>query len=229
LLVMRPDLAIVDIRLGDIGDEYRVSEPWSAPGVHARSRHREDSHSLFAMMFSGSWRRVKLTESTLHIPKRLGASRMAVSDVAGVGLLFCWQSIGGPFGRWDLFVWRSDGCYERCPSISCFDTAQGPPGLHMKPRIMSEGYVAGWLARADASRLASSRPGRIATDLYQRVLAVQGTDGPLARCELQKQASWSNRDRDPLTILFWSPDGEMGAARWAQEREAPPPIGWANR
>jgi hypothetical protein len=180
-----------------------------------------------------AWRKVKLTDSALLIPKGFGTISIPISDIAGIGLLFCYWPFGTGWRKtpsWDLFVWRVDSSCEKDFAVSYFDRKQELPGLQLKPRRVDQDYVATRVRRADASRLAASRPGQVALDIYKRVLAAQGASGPLARQQLQKTASWSNQDRAPLTIAYWSPDGNIGASRWAQEREAPenPPIGWAN-
>ncbi len=183
---------------------------------------------------SPALRRISLSESILRIPKGWGAVKIPVEEVAGIGLLFRYWPLGTGWNKthsWDLTIWRTDGTYQCDFAVSVFDRHQGPSGVRLKPRMLDDAIVVTKLAGVDSATLASSRAGEVATEIYGNVRDLQGDKGPLATLELQKHASWSNQDRAPLTIAFWSPDGEMGPTHWAREREAPenPPIGWANR
>lgn len=57
--------------------------------------------------------------------------------------------------------------------------------------------------------LASSRAGRVARQLYDGVLAIQGPLGNLSRLQMQRHPEVSASDA-PETTAYWSPDGEMG-------------------
>jgi hypothetical protein len=172
-----------------------------------------------------AWRKIKLTESALCIPQGFGRVKIPVSEVAGIGLLYrYWPSMRGlnKTKSWDLFVWRADGSYVSDFAVSYVDMHQKSSGpIRLRPRLIDDTYVASMVGRFDVPRLAASKPALVAADLYRRIVSIQGRDGPLAVLQLQKHASWSNQDRAPLNVAFWSPDGEVGACRWAQEREIP--------
>lgn len=190
-----------------------------------------------------AWRRIALSGSVLRIPKGFnGWVEIPVRDIAGVGLLFCQFPFGtgpGPEGvsSWALAFWRTDGtrALDRAvcvvlPPKSAHKRGQWSSGsVRLKPRFVDEAFVENLLAETDMQRLNSSKPARIALDIYQRVLAAQGTTGPLATQHLQRCDSWANSDSPPLTIAYWSPDGAVGKNRWARDREPPanPPVGWA--
>ena len=57
--------------------------------------------------------------------------------------------------------------------------------------------------------LASSRAGRVARQLYDGVLAIQGPLGNLSRLQMQRHPEMIASDA-PETTAYWSPDGEMG-------------------
>jgi hypothetical protein len=193
--------------------------------------------SLLIALSSSVWRKIVLTESQLRVPKGFGfgSTKIPVSEIAGVGLLYCyWPRWTGyrQVNRWSLYFWRSDGSRISDPAFGIVDKEKEPKGVRLKQRRLDEAWVAERMANASSDHLAQSNPGRIASDIYQRVVDLQGPSGSLTVNQLQKTSgSWSNQDPAALTIGYWSPDGTLGATRWAQEREAPenPPIGWANR
>jgi hypothetical protein len=192
---------------------------------------------------SQAWRRIALTESVLRLPKGLsGWVDLPIRDIAGVGLLYCQFPFGTGWGiegtsSWALAVWRIDGTRELdravCVPSPRPNVAKRERGsaryATLKPRVVDEAFVEQLLAETDAQRLGASKPAQVAVDIYQRVLAIQGTAGPLATKQLQRCDSWANSDTPPLAIAFWSPDGTLGKTQWARDREPPtdPPVGWA--
>jgi hypothetical protein len=181
-------------------------------------------------------RRITLDPSILRVPVRFGRKKIPVGDVAGVGLLYaqCTQSsLGLRFSGWYVAFWRSDGTQIVCTTalVDLDRTRRRSLPRHplrFKPRTLDVNTVAQLVSDVDPLRVASTRAAMIVRDISARVLALQGPDGPLAAMQLQRTVTWAMSDPTPL-IAYWSPDGQLGPARWASEREHPldPPVGWA--
>lgn len=134
-------------------------------------------------------RPVTLTRSALRIPSGFRTVVVPIDDIAGVGLLYRKHRAPdrSPSG-WNAFVWRRDGSMQRVGALTCQLAADVPPG-----------------------QIAASRAARMARRLHDKIRAVQGPTGNLARLELQKHASVALTDN---LVAFWSPDGNMGPVRY---------------
>ena len=126
---------------------------------------------------------------------------IGTSEVAGIGML-CTRSGGkGNDIRWRLCIWRADGTGER---TSYFYV---PRSLRTRLRYPSK-YDP--LAAGEIPGLNASRPATVARDLQQRLLAVQGADGPLATRHLEQHSRALRLDRYDRILAYWSPDGQTG-------------------
>jgi hypothetical protein len=72
-------------------------------------------------------------------------------------------------------------------------------------------------AATDVGRVGHSTAGKQTTDIYERVIACQGSQGRLLTQHLEKHGTFSVWDI-PLYTAFWSPDGEYARL----ERRDPP-------
>jgi hypothetical protein len=150
-------------------------------------------------MIQGTFRRYR------HTPRRAPALGI---DHLGVG--------------WYLTVW--DGADQgRQTGISYMPMLwryRGPAAAH-KFLTVSPAAVTGHsslefrldrfdpAAQTDVARLASTCAGRIARDLYQRVVSMQGPAGPLRVTEQQKRPRPASRWALATPPAVWSPDGVM--------------------
>jgi hypothetical protein len=194
----------------------------------------------FVFLAKPFWKNVTISESAVRMPFRFRSITVPLKDIGGVGLVFTYWPFGTGYrtvSGWSLVVWRSDmSRYDNraIMSIPVHVIENGTSKMKwggIKPRRLDEAYLHRLVTTTDLTRLAGSAPGMIATAIYEHALRNQGPTGPLATLQLQKKITWSNADPAPLSVAYWSPDGEIGSAHWASERESPenPPVGWANR
>ena len=133
-------------------------------------------------------RTVSLSSSSIHIPRFIGTRRVALQNIAGIGLLYRVSMSGY---CWLGFVWDSDGRRFVLPSIS---VGTG--------RIAENGQYNDLLRHKAAKEV---------REIYLRVLNKQGPHGALATRALQKHDRRVHiRKTDTRCVAFWSPDGEMG-------------------
>lgn len=155
-----------------------------------------------------------LDNIALRLPGGFGTKRVLVGDIAGVGLLYRVPS-GGRFPMgWYTQVWDKNGhLYALDKSVVTSTRAerrtQGPL-TRQKGRFVWERDWSLPLPHEDAEELASTRPGRAAKEIYDRVLELQGPTGPLALRELQKLTKAPAADYLGSVKAWWSPDGTMG-------------------
>jgi hypothetical protein len=93
----------------------------------------------------------------------------------------------------------------------------------LRRHVLDQEFVEDRVATFDPVQLGATKPGQVASDIYERLRSLQGRNGPLISRQLQKHITWANADKLPLAIGYLSPDGEIGPAQWAQERETPSP------
>ena len=157
-------------------------------------------------------RPIVLTKSQVQIPKFIGHESIAVSDVAGVGLLYRWVPMSRVPPGWVLNIWDKNG--KRYPVDKIIVTTwKNPLPKDQRPqrriRIGGGSESAPFPFEEDPSGLSSTHPARVACQIYDWVLQVQGPTGSLANQELQKKVK-----RDPWssvkTVGWWSPDIMMG-------------------
>jgi hypothetical protein len=142
----------------------------------------------------------------LRIRRGFKVRRIAISDIAGAGLLF--QETKGGW-RWYPFVWRSDGSRERL-SLAFYSPARlkktgDPPGK--KRLFISKGSM-DVMGSTDPEKLAASKVALLVRELFEHVLGVQGPNGKLAQMQLQIHppvGRWES------VAAYWSPDGQTGA------------------
>lgn len=139
-------------------------------------------------------RRVLLRADLIRIWHGQRFINIGMSEIAGVGLLF--SHVAGSRGDWHLFIWRDFGPPERT------ELSYHPWPGYDNP-----------VANSDLPALAASRAAAACRDIYERVLAAQGSDGPLATRQLHKHQPpfWLTRFRQ--VTAYWSPDGEAGYCR----------------
>jgi hypothetical protein len=168
--------------------------------------------------------RVTLRAGTLRIPRGIfHTTRIAAGGVTGIGLAFrLVRSPRGLAAGWYLTVWQGAGAGEqtgisyvpmlgrfRGPAAAKKLLAAAPGG---DPGAARRGFSLDGFdpaAQTDEARLASTYPGRVARDLYQRVLSLQGPNGLLAATEQQKHGHVSGRWALAKVLAVWSPDGVM--------------------
>lgn len=156
-------------------------------------------------------RPVRLNQNELRIPNILTTTVIPLADIAGIGMLFRKQRFGTRRpSAWYAFVWRPDSSLVRAGmssySLKRFVTPNDPAA---KPRAWAvKGSLDGLLS-TDFGALESSPTGKMAKDLYERVLRAQGPGGKLSTLHFQKRPYGSLLRGSSLTG-YWSPDGEYG-------------------
>jgi hypothetical protein len=137
--------------------------------------------------------RVTLRAGTLRIPRgAFHTTRIAAADVTGIGLAFRRvSSISGGLlaAGWYLTVWHGAAAGEqtgisyvpmswrrRGPAAAFLLSGPAGDALDTRRNFSLDRFDPA--AQTDAVKLASTYPGRVARDLYQRVLSLQGRAGP---------------------------------------------------
>jgi hypothetical protein len=168
--------------------------------------------------------RVTLRAGTLRIPRgAFHTTRIAAADVTGIGLAFrLVNSISGRLvaAGWYLTIWHGAEAGEQT-GISYVPMSwrrRGPAAAFLLSTPAGDAPDARRsfsldrfdpAAQTDVARLASTYPGHVARDLYQRVLSLQGAQGLLAATEQQKHVHASGRWALATVLAVWSPDGVM--------------------
>lgn len=137
-------------------------------------------------------RSVSLTNSVLRIPAVIGTQRIAVSDIAGIGMLY-----GGLLDMrgWQGYVWDVHGKRYVLRSVSTRARRFVP--------YDAMNYAA----------VSHTKAGQCMKNMYARVASLQGPHGALATMELQKldnRRRVRRSDRGNSVVAFWSPNGSMG-------------------
>jgi hypothetical protein len=122
---------------------------------------------------------------------------IGTSEVAGIGML-CTRGGGIRVEiRWRLYIWRADGTGERT-------------GYVYVPRRLRMPSNYDPVAGSEIPDLKESRAATVGRDLDRRVLAAQGSDGPLATRRLEQHSLAVRLDPYDRVIAYWSPDGQTG-------------------
>jgi hypothetical protein len=134
--------------------------------------------------------------------------RVALCDVTGVALI-CIVDRG--IQGWFLRIWTSDAAPHAVGTFRAgLATRRGgvvfgtPDGKGLQKAYMR--WVDYSPPVSDRERLAGTRAGRVAEAIYDAVIAVQGTAGPLAAAPAHRTYTLS-RTRTPRVVSIWSPDG----------------------
>jgi hypothetical protein len=142
---------------------------------------------FLATTFSTSvWRAIYLSPSILRLPMR-NWREVPISEITGVGLAQYAGPFAGRSGTWSPVFWRSDGSHVRVMAF----------GLYARARSF----------RKDP---AGTRASMIVATIYNRIVLIQGPDGPLARIAQQKTPGTSDSGYyvgkvwDPSQIDKWT-------------------------
>jgi hypothetical protein len=174
---------------------------------------------LFAAGFSAFFlnalalaRGIAVDSGTIRVATGWGRWTRPVTEVAGVGLLYIREQGRGTPG-WYLMIADANGdvCLARQFVVVSWRLPTKP---RADQRQSLRDFGRPWpadlpLPSEDSTRLAASRPGRVARRIYDFVTRAQGDEGALAKRALQKHQRFTGWDQ-PQQVAFWSPDGEMG-------------------
>jgi hypothetical protein len=180
-----------------------------------------------------------LTPDAARIPR--GPFRtlcIPVGEISGIGLVFERSSLTTgrrPEPGWHMRVWHGDGDGEPV-SITYVPALFS---IRNDARVRQKYLVPAPTLAADNPRrrfsvttfdaaaetypvmLAATDAGRVARDVYQRVLACQGPTGPLATIGQQRHIRAASLGAASSVLAFWSPDGVIGRPA---KRSARPPY-----
>jgi len=172
-----------------------------------------------------SWRTTKITSTDLLVPSRLRSWKaIPLSAVTGVGMLFQPAIRGSRIPMmWVTCIWADD--WGNVPIRSLTYTpllTHASPGHATRRRVSlaTNPWDVDPFAVTDVELVGHSTAGKATADIYQRVIAFQGSQGRLVTQHAEKHGAYSVWDV-PLHTAFWSPDGESGRL----ERRDPPQRG----
>lgn len=169
-----------------------------------------------------------LTPNTLRIVRAFHTIRLSVNEITGVGLLFeqvAQTGMAKPTPAWRMRVWHRTGDPRGEPVAIAYRprlrSRHDPHGrekfLAVMPAPSSDGASGEFsidtfdaATETDPAKMEATYAGRVAREIYQRVLAQQGPTGPLAATEQQKHVVSGGRFADVEVLAFWSPDGVFG-------------------
>jgi len=165
---------------------------------------------LFGWLAALGMQGLKITSTSVQIPRALRPIHIPLAEIGGVGLVFhrTVPPVRMPSG-WYLTVWRADGSSERTGMADLPIKFATEPGGSATAWRMSPDFDA--VLSTDFDRLVATPAAIAALDIYRRVLDVQGPAGPLASLALQKHVPRERWSNSPATA-YWSPDGETGYA-----------------
>jgi hypothetical protein len=107
-----------------------------------------------------------------------------------------------------LEIWRVDGTLQRTPFF--WVPAQYVTGSGETAKVSNSPKGFDPVLGTDLAVLQRSQAAVVAKELYARVLAAQGPDGPLATLAWERHAAVDRRSGFPVRA-WWSPsDGELG-------------------
>lgn len=171
---------------------------------------------LFAFVARSALRSVVLTSNTLSVPVSgsLKSKEFRLEEISGLGLVYRINSVANRGGSragndvpgWRLEVWGSDTEHVRTDNLAAWCSFRLP---------MTDADSPSFLLRAgkvrfsdDPAVLGATRVGGDVRRIYERVLSVQGSSGPLSDRALQKRLTFNRTDVFEA-VAWWSPDGEM--------------------
>ena len=169
--------------------------------------------------------RLVLTTHTLRRPRLLRRAHITPLDqVTGIGLVYKRQAQDPTPQGWFLYLWTA-GDVPRDTGISYQPFRWLHPAGKVRQKFLAfEPAVAerdgtfnshrfslnfNPVTQTDPDKIAATYPGRVAREIYDRVLAYQGPSGLLAVRQDQKHVPVAG---PWLRTSYWSPDGEFGRA-----------------
>ena len=167
------------------------------------------------------WRRpIRITETALLVPTGRYVFRrngdvivVPIHDVAGIGLVFTLSREPG----WRLNVWTEDGTRHETTIVwstrwyFSWNSKWYSTGRRGPAKVSSCTNDIDPVTGVDRPALQRSQAAIVAKELYSRVLASQGPEGPLATLSLQKHPAAAGRHNGyPVTVWWSPPDGELG-------------------
>lgn len=173
-----------------------------------------------------SWRSTTINLTELRIPSGLRSRKViAISRIAGIGMLFH-PAIPGTRSpmMWVTFIWDDRGDRSQIQSLNyapLLTRASSGRSARDRPSIATNPWDVDPLAATDTEAIGQSNAGRAAADIYRRVVAIQGSQGPLLAQHRERHGTYSVWDV-PLYTAFWSPDGSYSR----YEKGEPPKPKW---
>jgi hypothetical protein len=178
-----------------------------------------------------------LTTHTLRRPRWPGRARIIPLDqVTGIGLVSRRPASAPTSADWYLYLWTTGDvplnagiAYERIRWLH--------PAGQVRQKFLAVEPSAAELARpfdayrfsfnfnpvtqTDPDKIAATYAGRVAREIYDRVLAYQGPSGLLAVRQDQKHVPVTEAYRRSIRTAYWSPDGEFGHVAPEPQRRGP--------
>jgi hypothetical protein len=142
-----------------------------------------------------------INDTEIRLPSgATGLRVLALADVAEVGLLLRHNGKQHNSPGWCLEVTDTSGHQMECAS---FFYAESQRAINKRRQALEEGGD-----QVSGKELKSTRPGRAALEIYNRVLKQQGPHGPLCCRDCIASRSWV-RSGPGEQLGWWSPDGRL--------------------
>jgi hypothetical protein len=178
------------------------------------------------------WPMAVLTAHTLRRPRVFHRARIIpLEEITGIGLVYQRSAGAAAPAGWFLYLWTT-GDIPRGVGISYAPArwlfpaskvrqkflAVEPSAAEKRERFDRYKFSYGFdpVTQTDPSKIAATYAARVATEIYDRVLAYQGPSGLLATRQDQKHvpvpAAYFRPSItiSPVKAAYWSPDGEIG-------------------
>lgn len=131
-----------------------------------------------------SWRSTRVTPTDIQIPSGLSSRKViSLSSIAGTGLLFhpAMRGTRSPMA-WMTFIWDDSGGRYQVRSLSYptlrTNTSRGR-GAGGRPSLTTNPWDVDPFAVTDSEAISRSNAGKATADIYHKVIAAQGSQGPL--------------------------------------------------
>lgn len=195
----------------------------------------------FWFIMPAFWPALMLTTHTLRRPRVLRRAQITPLDqVTGIGLVYL-RHVGDPAPQgWFLYLWTTGdipcdlGIFYS--PISWLHPVRKvrrkflavEPSAPERVRPWVDNYRFGFrfnpVTQTDPDKIAATYAGRVAREIYGRVLAYQGPSGLLVLRQDQKHVPVPAVYDSVMQSAYWSPDGELGhaAAKPLPHRSASP-------
>jgi hypothetical protein len=163
---------------------------------------------LYALLIGSVGRPLTIERGNLKLPKAFGHREISLKSLSGVGLVY---RLAPRTPGWSLQLWGDDGKPIEIRRFTLTSMRNPELASGVTRRI---GGVRDWsipLPKENTGVLGLSKPGRVATTIFDSALASQGPGGPLLRLARQKAVIYDPNSLSKA-LAWWSPDGYMGRA-----------------
>ncbi len=171
-------------------------------------------------------RATQIGGTQLFVPAGLRSGRaIALAQISGVGLVFESGTLGSRMPiAWMSCVWVDGEGRIPLRALTYVPlVTRSSPGHRRRTSLTTNPWDVDPFSVTDIAVAWQSTAGKAAADIYRRVSANQGPNGPLLTQHAEKHDTFSIWDV-PLITAYCSPDGDQGC----YERRDPPKGDWGD-